>query len=202
MPRDYSVTIKIRNNRLLEKMRAAGYETSADLSRASGVPLNSISVYLCLKLPPMTEKGNWRQHVLTISKHLRCLPEDLFPAAHLRAPLRKNVAEFKADASDICGISAALRSMALPADEKMMIRESKHALDCILDVLTPRERNVIEHRFGLVDGKERFLRDIPGERCTQERVRTIERKALRKLRTAMSSEPELARAARQVFNLQ
>jgi hypothetical protein len=199
MPRDYFVTIKIRNNRLLEKMRACGYETNAALSRASGLQATAISAYLGLKHPPIRKGGGWNAQVLTLSEHLKCLPEDLFPAAHLSAPLRKNTAEFKADASDICEISAALRSMALPADEKMMISESKHALDCLLDELTPRERNIIEHRFGLKDGVEHTLGDIPGEKVTRERVRTLEVKALRKLKRAMREEPELARAARQAL---
>lgn len=52
-----------------------------------------------------------------------------------------------------------------------------------LDSLTPRERRVIQLRFGLLDGQQRTLEDV-GKRfgVTRERVRQIEVKALRKLR--------------------
>jgi RNA polymerase primary sigma factor len=52
-----------------------------------------------------------------------------------------------------------------------------------LDVLTPRERTVIELRFGIKDGRPRTL-DIVGNELgvTRERARQIEAQALEKLR--------------------
>ncbi|GAC1575382.1 MAG: RNA polymerase sigma factor RpoD [Candidatus Dormibacteria bacterium] len=53
----------------------------------------------------------------------------------------------------------------------------------VLDTLTPRERRVLQLRFGLVDGHQRTLEEV-GKRfgVTRERIRQIESKALRKLR--------------------
>ncbi len=53
----------------------------------------------------------------------------------------------------------------------------------ILDTLTPRERRVLQLRFGLIDGHQRTLEE-GGKRfgVTRERIRQIEAKALRKLR--------------------
>ncbi len=53
----------------------------------------------------------------------------------------------------------------------------------ILDTLTPRERRVLQLRFGLIDAHERTLEEV-GRRfgLTRERIRQIENKALRKLR--------------------
>jgi RNA polymerase primary sigma factor len=53
----------------------------------------------------------------------------------------------------------------------------------VLDTLTPRERRVLQLRFGLIDGHERTLEEV-GKRfgLTRERIRQIEAKALRKLR--------------------
>jgi RNA polymerase primary sigma factor len=53
----------------------------------------------------------------------------------------------------------------------------------ILDTLTPRERRVLQLRFGLIDGHQRTLEEV-GKRfgVTRERIRQIEAKALRKLR--------------------
>jgi RNA polymerase primary sigma factor len=56
-------------------------------------------------------------------------------------------------------------------------------VDDILDTLSPRERRVVQLRFGLVDGHQRTLEEV-GKRfgVTRERIRQIEAKALRKLR--------------------
>lgn len=53
----------------------------------------------------------------------------------------------------------------------------------VLGFLTEREREVLEMRFGLVDGKDHTLEEV-GRKfgVTRERIRQIEAKALRKLR--------------------
>lgn len=53
----------------------------------------------------------------------------------------------------------------------------------VLDTLSAREREVLEQRFGLVDGAGRTLEEVGKQfRVTRERIRQIEAKALRKLR--------------------
>ena len=53
----------------------------------------------------------------------------------------------------------------------------------VLASLTPRERKVLELRFGLEDGRSRTLEEVGREfHVTRERIRQIEAKALRKLR--------------------
>ena len=53
----------------------------------------------------------------------------------------------------------------------------------VLNTLNPRERAVIEQRFGLKDGNPRTLEEVGRQfNVTRERIRQIEAKALRKLR--------------------
>ena len=53
----------------------------------------------------------------------------------------------------------------------------------VMDTLTPREKKVLELRFGLTDGRPRTLEEVGREfGVTRERIRQIEAKALRKLR--------------------
>ncbi len=53
----------------------------------------------------------------------------------------------------------------------------------VLDTLTEREREVLEQRFGLVDGYSRTLEEVGKQfQVTRERIRQIEAKALRKMR--------------------
>jgi RNA polymerase primary sigma factor len=59
----------------------------------------------------------------------------------------------------------------------------KERIRDVLDTLTERERQVLEQRFGLVDGYSRTLEEVGRQfRVTRERIRQIEAKALRKMR--------------------
>jgi RNA polymerase primary sigma factor len=66
------------------------------------------------------------------------------------------------------------------AASKELLREQ---IRVALDFLTERERQVLEMRFGLKDGKDHTLEEV-GKYfgVTRERIRQIEAKALRKLR--------------------
>jgi RNA polymerase primary sigma factor len=59
----------------------------------------------------------------------------------------------------------------------------KEKIKDVLKTLTERERQVLEQRFGLVDGYSRTLEEVGRQfRVTRERIRQIEAKALRKMR--------------------
>ena len=69
-----------------------------------------------------------------------------------------------------------------PADEVLQ-KLLKEEVAILLEALEPRERSVLEQRFGLRDGDEATLEQVGQSlRLTRERVRQIEVKALRKLR--------------------
>ena len=59
----------------------------------------------------------------------------------------------------------------------------KEEIKAVLSTLQPREQQVLELRFGLIDGTSYTLEEV-GKRfnVTRERIRQIEAKALRKLR--------------------
>ena len=59
----------------------------------------------------------------------------------------------------------------------------REQLEEVLETLAPREKKVLELRFGIVDGRSRTLEEVGKEfNVTRERIRQIEAKALRKLR--------------------
>ena len=59
----------------------------------------------------------------------------------------------------------------------------REQLEEVLNTLAPREKKVLELRFGIVDGRTRTLEEVGKEfNVTRERIRQIEAKALRKLR--------------------
>jgi RNA polymerase primary sigma factor len=75
-------------------------------------------------------------------------------------------------------------------DEKMVAPDAaagqqllKETVGAVLGSLSPRERQVLELRFGLGDGRARTLEEVGRDfDVTRERIRQIEAKALRQLR--------------------
>ncbi len=75
-------------------------------------------------------------------------------------------------------------------DEKMVAPDAaagqqllKETVSAVLGSLSPRERQVLELRFGLGDGRARTLEEVGRDfDVTRERIRQIEAKALRQLR--------------------
>ena len=60
----------------------------------------------------------------------------------------------------------------------------REQLLAVIDTLTPREQEVIRQRYGLLDGKQKTLEEVGKEfSVTRERIRQIEAKALRKLKS-------------------
>jgi len=77
-----------------------------------------------------------------------------------------------------------LEDQASPSPAEVTVRELlREQLDKVLDELTPREKRVLQLRFGLKDGRERTLEEVGQEfNLTRERIRQIQAKAIRKLR--------------------
>lgn len=87
-----------------------------------------------------------------------------------------------AEESSMLGDFIEDESMPAPADaaSHQLLKEQVRSA---LNVLTDREREVLEMRFGLKDGQDRTLEEVGQHfKVTRERIRQIEAKALRKLR--------------------
>ncbi len=60
----------------------------------------------------------------------------------------------------------------------------KERISSLLDIMSDREREILDMRFGLVDGKAHTLAEIADKfKVSRERVRQIEEEALKKLRS-------------------
>jgi len=63
---------------------------------------------------------------------------------------------------------------------KLMIREN---VENLLELMSPRERKILDMRFGLLDGRPHTLAEVAKKiGVSRERVRQVEEQALRKLR--------------------
>ena len=73
----------------------------------------------------------------------------------------------------------------IAAAEKQSLKENIYEL---LDTLNPRDKKILELRFGLIDGKERTLEEVGKEfNITRERARQLELRTIRNLRHPKNS---------------
>lgn len=175
---DYSIKIQVRNAWFLRKMRDAGYETVAQLSRACGINSSLLGEFVNIKRAGMTTRGKWSATVIKVSEVLACLPEDLFPPQHVSGTLARNTVEIAMTASDV----VELMGSTIAPDRQIELNEVSTALSSVFHELTPREERVLRLRFGF-EGESQTLDEIAALIGTgRERVRQIEAKAFRKCR--------------------
>jgi RNA polymerase primary sigma factor len=116
-------------------------------------------------------RHRWNRATAKVNRILRAMEEPMSLDSPVGAEESSQLGDFIEDDEAQEPMDAAAREM---------LRESvKNALA----VLSERERQVLELRFGLVDGKDHTLEEV-GQyfNVTRERIRQIESKALRKLR--------------------
>ena len=178
--KDYKILIKVKNNYMLKAMEAAGVSNASELSRLSKVSPSEVGFYLNLKKSPILTDGTFATSVKKIAEVLDRLPEDLFPAQHLRVPLRKNTTNIELDQEEMIGTGYIENESPLELAEASIMSDN---IQYQLRTLTPKEEDVMKMRHGIGDYDEHTLDAIAKKiDLTRERVRQIEAKALRKLR--------------------
>ncbi len=120
---------------------------------------------------PIDVRRRWLRAAKKVSRIKRASEEPMSLATHIGSEDSSQLGDFIEDQEALEPMDAAAR--------EMLREQVKNALA----VLSDREREVLELRFGLVDGKDHTLEEV-GQyfNVTRERVRQIESKALRKLR--------------------
>lgn len=82
-------------------------------------------------------------------------------------------------------LSGMVQNLRAPQPQEELVREElKHTMDLLLDMLTPRQRQVLRLRFGMEDGVCCTQEEI-GLRLgvSKERARQLERQAIKKMKT-------------------
>ncbi len=185
---DFRVDIKVRNNRILERIQKSGYSSLTQFCKAIDVSYGSLSKIINLKEGIYTKRGNIRPNVIKISKIFGCDPSDLFSEAQEMMELKTNKTFKLVSDAEVEVLLENKNKDLIEPDEVLYELQFKENLDSVLDTLTPREVKVLKLRFG-IDDDEHTLAEIG---CmfdvTANRIRQIEQKALRKLRHPSRSE--------------
>ena len=120
---------------------------------------------------PMDVRRRWARAASKVNRILRAAEEPMSLESPVGSEDSSQLGDFIEDEDALEPTDA--------ADREMLREQVKNALA----VLSEREREVLELRFGLIDGKDHTLEEV-GQyfKVTRERIRQIEAKALRKLR--------------------
>ena len=135
MSKDYSVTVKVRNGRILGLMKLAGIESVAELSRRSGVTYQTLIDLIALREAPIRKNGEFSEYVRDLAATLRVEPEEMFTEAQRTMELPTNSVTVDMD-------EPAVRQI-MTGD---MERQSwaKIEVTRLLSDLRERERDVVE----------------------------------------------------------
>ena len=168
-------------NRLLriqrELLQKLGREpTSQDIALESGYLEQADRLAILQSIAAATPleqeiRERWNRAAIKVNRILRTMEEPMSLDSPFGSEDSSRLSDFIEDEDAQEPMDAAAREM---------LRES---VKSALAVLSERERQVLEFRYGLVDGKEHTLEEV-GQyfNVTRERIRQIESKALRKLR--------------------
>ena len=182
-PKDYRIEIKVKNNRLLTKMEAAGYSSVAKFAEAIGMNRTVIYRIVSMKSAALDEEGYYRPEALRIAEFLNCTPQDIYPPAQMRGTMKENKAQITANANEVDSLTSSLRTLAFSPERKMILDEAKQALKAVMMTLTPKEQRILDLRYGLTYGEEKTLDEVGAMfGVSRERIRQQEMKALRKMR--------------------
>ncbi len=122
------------------------------------------------RLDPLLDR-QWRRAAAKVRKILRTAQEPM----SLETPVGSEESSLLGDFIEDDSVPAP----AEVASQQLLREQVRNALA----ILTDREREVLEMRFGLKDGQDHTLEEVGQHfRVTRERIRQIEAKALRKLR--------------------
>ena len=176
--KDYRITVKVRNNRILKAVEETGSTFGGKWCEANGVDYHKAVQLVAMTASPINEEGHLIKAAVQLCDALNKTPDDLWSKEQIY-PLEKNFSDMEMDHEQILAL--------LPNDQRSIEHdtsavENAQASKLIgetLKSLTKREEECI---------RLRFYEDMTLEGCaqnmgiTRERVRQIELRAIRKLR--------------------
>ena len=165
--RDFFVQVRVKNNRIVQRMRKLGIDTFAELARLSMKRPTEVCYLVGFRASPILY-GDWSQTALNISSALHCEPEDLWPEHLAKIRAKSGVVEFEATRTELEQIPVQRPGF-----------EAKD-LQMLLDYLPPRERKLIEARY--LNGDATFKELGKEFNVTGARMGAIEQRALRRMR--------------------
>lgn len=178
--KDYRLETKIKNNRLLARVEEAGYASIAAFARACNINHREVGKLINLKSRAKKKDGSYRLAVLKMAEVLCCDPSELFTEIQAEG-FEKTLFLHEIGEHDAMALSYTATET---VEEIVWEHEREEIVRVRLrKVLTPREAEIVDQRYGLSSGEEKTLEEVACiNNVTRERIRQIEARAFRKIR--------------------
>lgn len=189
----YRVEVKVKNNRVWNALMKAvhPFVSIPDAAKKLNVPYQSLLHAISMKRDFRSSSGcrNVPYSERPISKlgvriaaALGMPPEYLFDAELYRRDLNTTQV-FEVSKRTGFNMIAPFTTKAIDVSEEFEKKEEIASIYAAIDMLTPREQEIVRLRFGLDDGVESSLDVLAAKYgVSRERIWQIEAQALRKLR--------------------
>jgi RNA polymerase primary sigma factor len=176
--KDYKLTIKVRNNRLLKAIEEAGGTPGQKWCDENGLCYQRVNKLINMTSSPLNSQGDLFPDAAKLCDVLEKLPEDLWSNEQIY-PLERNFSEIEMSHDEVIALLPQEQQQYLPDFSELENSQTKTLVSAALATLTNRERDVIRMRF-----EEELTYDECAKRfdVTRERIRQIESKAMTKLR--------------------
>lgn len=178
--KDYRVTVKVRNNRILRAIEEAGGSPGAKWCNQHGLDYKALNNLINMTSGPAAKDAQLTRTARQLCDVLDKLPEDLWSSAQLY-PLEKNFSEIEMDHAQVMALlpDGSTSTSYLPDLSDFEERQQKALVDKVLETIPARLQTIIRMRF-----EDDLTLDQIGQALgiTKERVRQMEVKALRMLR--------------------
>lgn len=197
--KEVRVEIRLKNNRLILMRERMGL-TQLAAAKLIGVvcaeaPSSGIlGDYEALRSCPTHPRKGWKPTAIKIAKFYDVDPLWLFSEVvqQIRVPIKT----LELGAAEVLALQTASERHGDPSLQIEQTQKNTAVQKAIAKTLSPREEQIIRKRFGLDIGAEPMTYSEIADLCkiSVERARQIERRALRRLRSARSSKQELKKA--------
>jgi RNA polymerase primary sigma factor len=181
--KEYKIEIKIKNNLLYQKILDTGCKSVAGFCRKYKLHQQQVGEIIRMQRPLIDSDGKWILIVNRLCEVFSCEPEDIITEEQKYIIENKKI-ELYADAQELAFLannSDKFSSIEYVDDEIDSVTINKELMEQ-LSYLKPREKKVLEMRFGINGKKDCSLDEVSKEfNITREMVRQIEFKALRKM---------------------
>lgn len=176
--KDYRLTIKVRNNRILRAIEAVGGIPGGKWCEANGLTYTVINQFINMTLSPLAKNGAMYPDAARLCDVLGKLPEELWSNEQLY-PLERNFSEMEMDHAEVIALLPPEHQSYLPDFSNLEQEQTRKLIADALSKLPKRQRQIIQLRY-----TEELTFEECGNRLgiSKERVRQLEAIALRKLR--------------------
>jgi RNA polymerase primary sigma factor len=165
-------------------IRQAILKAICEKSRMIRLPLNRANELVQIEKmrKDVQSEGGWRSETKEIARRLDADPDHVAELVNISRDLVSlDTPVYSEKDSSLLGDFVEDRSHQAP--EELTIQNSLRAdINGVLDTLTRKESEIIQYRFGLNGNRPMSLKEIGSRyRLTKERIRQIEKKALKRL---------------------